>query len=109
MAVTAELDVDFAKEKMVVFDQAWRLLRDDFFDPAFNGVDWAGARARTRAVHRRRAHAGRDAPDLVSLMIGELNASHLGISAPPAGAAAARRSDISGSTSIARSTSRRAG
>ena len=47
VAVTAELDVDFAKEKMVVFDQAWRLLRDDFFDPTFNGVDWEAARART--------------------------------------------------------------
>ena len=47
VAVTAELDVDFSKEKMVVFDEAWRLLRDDFFDPAFNGVDWQAARART--------------------------------------------------------------
>ena len=44
--MTAELDVDFAKEKTVVFDQAWRLLRDNFFDPKFNGVDWQAARAR---------------------------------------------------------------
>ena len=88
VAVTAELDVDFAKEKTIVFDQAWRLLRDHFFDPAFNGVDWAAARdtfvpfiagARTPDEMRR----------IASLMIGELNASHLGISAPPAGAGAA--------------------
>src|SRR5262249_7701506 len=26
--VTAELDVDFAKEKLIVFDQAWRLLHE---------------------------------------------------------------------------------
>ena len=85
VAVTAEMDVDFAKEKTIVFDQAWRLLRDHFFDPAFNGVDWAAARetfvpfiagARTPDEMRR----------VASLMIGELNASHLGISAPPAGA-----------------------
>ena len=49
IAVTAELDVDFAKEKMVVFDQAWRLLRDNFFDPAFNGVDWNRPRACARS------------------------------------------------------------
>src|SRR6266545_1050669 len=43
--VTAELDADFAKEKTIVFDQAWRLLRDNFFDPEFNGVNWTAARA----------------------------------------------------------------
>lgn len=88
VAVTAELDVDFAKEKMVVFDQAWRLLRDNFFDPAFNGVDWTAARATVEPFI-----AGARTPDemrrIASLMIGELNASHLGINAPPAGAGGA--------------------
>jgi tricorn protease len=83
VAVTAEMDVDFASEKMIVFDQAWRLLRDDFFDPAFNGLDWTAARAKVEPFI-----AGSRTPDemrrVVSLMIGELNASHLGIS-PPAG------------------------
>jgi tricorn protease len=85
VAVTAEMDVDFAKEKTIVFDQAWRLLRDNFFDPAFNGVDWTAARAKVEPFI-----AGSRTPDemrrIVSLMIGELNASHLGITAPPAGA-----------------------
>ena len=36
--------LDFAKEKIEVFDQAWPLLRDNFFDPGFNGVDWNAAR-----------------------------------------------------------------
>jgi tricorn protease len=88
VAVTAELDVDFSKEKMVVFDEAWRLLRDDFFDPAFNGVDWQAARVRTEPF----VAAARTADEMrriSSLMIGELNASHLGISAPPAGASGA--------------------
>jgi tricorn protease len=87
VAVTAEMDVDFATEKTVVFDQAWRLLRDDFFDPAFNGVDWAAARAKVEPFI-----AGSRTPDemrrIASLMIGELNASHMGISAPAGGAAA---------------------
>ena len=82
--VTAELDVDFAKEKTIVFDQAWRLLRDNFFDPAFNGVDWDAARAKVEPFI-----AGSRTPDemrrIASLMIGELNASHLGINPPPAG------------------------
>jgi tricorn protease len=84
VAVAAEMDVDFAKEKMIVFDQAWRLLRDDFFDPGFNGVDWTAARAKVEPFV-----AGARTPDemrrIASLMIGELNASHLGIGPPPGG------------------------
>ena len=87
VSVTAELDVDFGEEKMVVFDQAWRLLRDHFFDPAFNGVDWNAARARTEPFV-----AGARTPDemrrVASLMIGELNASHLGINPPGGGGGA---------------------
>jgi Tol biopolymer transport system component/C-terminal processing protease CtpA/Prc len=86
--VTAELDVDFAVEKFVVFDQAWRLLREQFFDPNFNGVDWEEARAKVEPYN-----AGARTPDelrrVASLMIGELNASHMGISAPPTGAGGA--------------------
>ncbi|HVX66368.1 MAG TPA: S41 family peptidase, partial [Bryobacteraceae bacterium] len=79
IAAAAELDVEFAREKMEVFRQAWRYQRDNFFDAKFHGVDWEAVRtqyeplvagARTRdEVHR-----------LISLMLGELNASHLGIS-----------------------------
>lgn len=84
LTVSAEMDVDFATEKMQVFQQAWSYLRDSFFDPRFNGVDWQGVRAQyaplvagaaTRDEMRR----------LLSLMVGELNASHLGINAPAAG------------------------
>ena len=82
--VTAELDVDFAVEKFIVFDEAWRLLREQFFDPAFNGVDWEAARA-----HVEPYIAGARTPDemrrIASLMIGELNASHMGINPPPSG------------------------
>ena len=42
--VTAEIDVDFTREKAVVFQQAWRFLNDYFFDAKHNGVDWAGLR-----------------------------------------------------------------
>jgi Tol biopolymer transport system component/C-terminal processing protease CtpA/Prc len=86
VGVTAEMDVDFAKEKLEVFDQAWTYQRDNFFDPHFNGVDWNAV----RAVYRPHA-AGAATPDelrrIISLMVGELNASHLGISGAPSGGA----------------------
>ena len=86
VGVTAELDVDFAREKVEAFHQAWTYLRDQFFDEKMNGVDWNAV----RAAYEPRV-AGSKTPDemrrLISMMLGELNASHMGISAPPAGGA----------------------
>jgi Tol biopolymer transport system component len=81
VAVTAEMDVDFAREKTEVFQQAWTYVRDNFFDPGFNGVDW-------NAVHDRYAplaggaRTGDELRRIISEMLGELNASHSGIGAP---------------------------
>ncbi|HSB10805.1 MAG TPA: DPP IV N-terminal domain-containing protein [Blastocatellia bacterium] len=81
LAVSAEMDVDFAREKIEVFNQAWAYLRDYFYDPNFHGVDWKGV----RAEYAPRI-AGARTPDemrrLLSLMVGELNASHSGVSGP---------------------------
>ena len=82
VAVSAELDVDFSREKIEAFRQAWSYLRDLFFDEKMNGVDWAAV----RGVYEPHI-AGVRTPDemrrVISLMLGELNASHMGISEPP--------------------------
>lgn len=83
IAVTAELDVDFATEKLEVFRQAWTYLRDGFFDDKMNGVDWNAVRAEYEP-HVAGARTGDEVRRVISLMIGELNASHSGISAPAA-------------------------
>jgi len=79
--VMAEIDVDFAKEKMEVFHQAWSYLRDHFYDSNFHGVNWDAV----RAIYGPQI-AGARTPDemrrLINLMVGELNASHLGIAGP---------------------------
>jgi tricorn protease len=84
IAVTGELNVDFAQEKQVVFDEAWSTLDWMFFDPNFNGKDWKALRARFEPYIE-----GAQTPDElrrdISLMIGELNASHSGIGAPQDG------------------------
>jgi tricorn protease len=80
VGVSAEMDVDFAHEKMEMFEESWTYLRDFFFDPNHNGVDWDAVRVK---YEPRVAAAA--TPDevrrLISLMLGELNGSHLGISA----------------------------
>jgi tricorn protease len=87
LSVTAEMDVDFAREKIEVFQQAWTYLRDNFFDPKFNGANWDEVRS-VYAPVAAGARTGDELRRIISEMVGELNASHLGIAAPQANAAA---------------------
>ncbi|MBE7171416.1 MAG: PD40 domain-containing protein [Williamsia sp.] len=84
IAVTAELDVDFNREKTEVFHQAWDVLNKGFYDPKFHGNDWQGVRTQYEPLV-----AAATTPDelrrLLNLMVGELNASHSGVSGPPQG------------------------
>jgi C-terminal processing protease CtpA/Prc len=80
--VTAEMDVDFDQEKMVVFDQAWGGLNRRFYDPNFHGADWAAIRTRW-APRIQAARTSDEMRRLLNLMVGELNASHLGVNSPP--------------------------
>ncbi len=81
LAVTAEMDVDFGSEKLAVFQQAWTYIRDNFFDAKYNGVDWNAVHAQYEPLI-----AGAATPEemrrLLSMMVGELNASHMGAGNP---------------------------
>jgi tricorn protease len=85
VATTAELDVDFAHEKIEVFHQAWTTIRDTFFDPKFHGVDWNATRNRYEPYVAGAANSDEERR-LINLMLGELNASHSGIFSPPGSA-----------------------
>jgi Tol biopolymer transport system component/C-terminal processing protease CtpA/Prc len=85
IALSTAIDVDFDREKMVVFDEAWTTLDHRFFNPTFNGADWPALREQWRPY----IAGARTGPELrrdINLLIGELNSSHSGISkpAPPA-------------------------
>ena len=82
IALSGEMDVDFSKEKLVVFDQGWRYLRDNFFDEKMHGVDWEAAR-RTYGAQVAGAKTPDEMRRAMQLMIGELNASHTGANPPP--------------------------
>jgi len=69
--------VNTAGKQRAVFDQCWRTMRDRFYDERLGNRDWDAVRAKYAA-------AAEQAPDLralsevIHLMLGELNASHLG-------------------------------
>lgn len=82
VAVRAEVDVDFAREKWDVFYQAWEFLNDNFYDPEFHGADWSAVRT-SYAPRIAGAKTTDEMRRVLSLMIGEMNASHMGIGGPP--------------------------
>lgn len=73
----AKQTVDVAARYQAAFDQCWRAMRDHFYDGSFNNNNWDEVRRKYRDM----AGQSTDASTLgriVSLMLGELNASHLG-------------------------------
>ncbi len=78
-----DINVDFAREKVEVFKQGWRYLRDNFFDEKFHGVDWNAVRATYEPLITA-AKSMDEVRRLMNMMVGELNASHLGVNGPPA-------------------------
>jgi tricorn protease len=75
----AKMTVKRAEEYAEMFVQCWRALSDQFYDAKYHGADWEAIRARYQPLV---AHVAQkeDLYALISLMLGELNASHLGIS-----------------------------
>jgi Tol biopolymer transport system component/C-terminal processing protease CtpA/Prc len=76
---SATITVDLADERRETFDQAWRLLRDNFYDRKMHGVDWQAVRARDRPIVDECVNLN-DFHLLLTEMVGELNASHTGAS-----------------------------
>ena len=74
---TARYEVDLRAERAVVFDEVWRALDANFYDPDFHGVDWPAQRETYRPWALVASHDA-DFADVVNLMLGELNASHMG-------------------------------
>jgi Tol biopolymer transport system component/C-terminal processing protease CtpA/Prc len=81
ISASAELDVDFASQKLAVFHQAWNILNDNFFDSKFNGVDWKAVEARYEP-YAEAAQSTEELRRLMRFMVGELNASHSGVNGP---------------------------
>ena len=68
-----------------MFDQSWRYLAENFYDNKFHGSNWDAVREKYRPLVKH-VTMKEDLYSLLYLMMGELNASHLGVSGtfPPA-------------------------
>jgi Tol biopolymer transport system component/C-terminal processing protease CtpA/Prc len=78
LTLGVEMNVEFAREKMEVFKQGWRYMRDNFYDDKYHGADWNAVRATYEPLISD-AKTMDEVRRLMNLMVGELNASHLGV------------------------------
>ena len=74
---SARLTVDRPAVRLRTMDEAWRTMRDHFYDPDMHGVDWDKVRTKYAAMVRGVRH-DMDFSDVMNFMLGELNASHMG-------------------------------
>jgi len=79
---TARLEVDRRALRSQVYHEGWRIMQHRFYDPDMHGADWPAARKRYAALLDHVADTG-ELHSVMMMMIGELNASHTGVSGGP--------------------------
>ena len=89
---TARVEVDHRAERHQVFNESWRVMKHRFYEASMHGIDWQRMKQTYEPLldfvgDQEELH------DLISEMIGELNASHTGISAGGQGREEAQRPD----------------
>ncbi len=79
VAFAAKMTVRQSDQFAEMFAQCWRALSDNFYDAKHHGADWNAVRNKFLPLVAHTA-TREDLYALVNMMLGELNASHLGIS-----------------------------
>jgi len=70
------IEINHNEERLQVFNEAWNLLANYFYDRNFHGVNWYEIKAKF-LPYVQSCYTEEDLCDILSRMIGELNASHL--------------------------------
>jgi tricorn protease len=77
VAFTVRMEINRSVDYKAVFDEAWQVINDTYYDPHFHGVDWKTTGAKYRALIDN-VSTRQDFNDLMTQLLGELNSSHTG-------------------------------
>ncbi|MCP5053094.1 MAG: PDZ domain-containing protein [bacterium] len=75
---SAKMVIHHLKERRQIFDEATRALTAGFYDPNFHGKDWEKLK-KTYGPMALNASDDRDFREMFNIMLGQLNASHMGL------------------------------
>jgi tricorn protease len=79
---TLNVTVDKRAEWTEILDECWRVMKYRFYDEKMHGYDWAAIKAKYEPLLKY-VGENQDVYDLANEMIGEISASHTGVSGPP--------------------------
>jgi tricorn protease len=69
------MELDPRAEWMQIFNEAWRMERDFYYEPGMHGLDWAAMKSKYGRLMRY-ASCRQDVEFIIGELIGELNTSH---------------------------------
>jgi len=78
IAFSARITIDHKQEREQIFEEAWRTLKYGFYDPEFHGRDWAELKSKYKDWALD-ASTKQDFIDIFNIMLGQVNASHMGL------------------------------
>lgn len=79
--INANADLNHSLEREEIFNQAWKAINNYFYDPDFHGKDWSILKKKYKPIALK-ASTDDDFYDIFNWMLGEINASHMGIYGP---------------------------
>ncbi len=81
LAFRAAMRINYPEERKQIFAEAWRTLNEGFYDPGFHGRDWTALKD-TYYPRALAASTTQDFRDVFNEMLGQLDASHMGLRGP---------------------------
>lgn len=77
ITINGEMVVNYAAEREYIFNHAWRQVKAKFYDPSLHNINWQQYK-KTYANFLPHISNNYDFQELLSELLGELNASHTG-------------------------------
>jgi Tol biopolymer transport system component len=78
VSIKAEMDINYKEELKQIFREGWSVIENGFYDPEHHGKDWEALKKKYKP-YAMKASTKRDFRDIFNEMLGQLNASHMGI------------------------------
>ena len=75
---SVKMEIDIPAERRQVFEEAWRVMKNRFYDPKMHGVNWAAEKDTYESLLPHIADLD-ELHNVIMEMIGDMNASHTGI------------------------------
>ncbi len=78
LSTSSILEIDYVAELEQIFEEGWRALDQGFYDPNFHGRDWSALKTKYKPLALK-ASTKEDFQYIYNQMLGQLNASHMGM------------------------------